>query len=96
MADRDDANLRQFKSRAQQPKNLRAGPSAPGGGVGQSIAPHAPVNVYVVYDSDFGGVTDRYDATRFKYTGTSPKVTTYEYMHGRRVQHESVGSTFHW
>lgn len=57
--------------------------------------PQAPVSVYVVHDSDFGHVTDQYDACRFRYTGTSPQITTYEYMNGRRVQHQSVGSFYY-
>ena len=85
MADRDDAQLRQFKARAQQPKLMQPKTGAT-----------APVNVFVVYDSDFGRVSDQYDSTRFKYTGTSPGLTKFESMRSRRDQHTSMESAFRW
>ncbi len=90
MSDRDDANIRHFKSRAQQPKLIRDGPAP-----GQSNIPGAPVNVYIVFDSDFGGHSNQIDDTRFKYVGTSPSLSQYEQMCGRRHYHASMGDNFY-
>lgn len=92
MADRDDAQLKQFSSRSKQPKVLRAGPAMQGP---SSTNPGlTPLNVFVVFDSEFGGVSDQVDATRFKYTGTSPGLTPYEEMNSRRSRQAFMRSTF--
>lgn len=90
MSDRDDANLKQFKSRSQQPKLLSAGPGTP-----QSTTnPAAPVNIYLVFDSNWGSVTDQVDATRFRYMGTSPSFTPYETMCSRRAGQACMYDSF--
>ena len=82
MTDRDDANLRQFKARAAQPKHMQPTVTTP------------PVNVFIVHDSEFGRAD--YDATRFKYTGTTPGTTKYEAMRSRRDLFQSAESVFRW
>lgn len=77
MCDRDDANLRHFRARAQEPKVVMGkqpmAKSKPG--------PYTPdginVNVFV-FDSGLGSTSDQMDATRFNYVGTSPAVSTYQ------------------
>lgn len=90
MADRDDANLRQFKSRSQQPKILSAGPAT----LPSTTNPAAPVNVFIVFDSDFGSHSDQIDSTRFKYMGTSPSVSSYESMCSRRAGQACMYDSF--
>jgi hypothetical protein len=85
MADRDDAALRHFRSRSQQPKILSSAPSA-----------NTPVNVFVVFDQGFGSVSDQVDTTRFKYTGTSPQLSRYEGMSNRRTITDSMKHAFEW
>jgi hypothetical protein len=81
---RDDANLRHFGSRSQQPKLLGAQASA---------QPSAPVlNVYIAYDQPFSNFTDEMEATRFRYVGTSPQVSTFNSCGQRRLLHQSVSS----
>jgi hypothetical protein len=94
MADesRNDANLRQFRSRAQQPKVLRAGPATPAA----TTNPAPPVNIYIVHDMNWGSVSDQLDATRFKYTGTSPSITPYESMCSRRQVQTCMNNSFQW
>lgn len=89
---RDDANLKQFKSRAQQPKVLAGGPGAMAAAQGVP----SPVNVFIVFDQGFGSTTDQIDDTRFKYVGTSPSITYYEGMCSRRNTQECMRSGFHW
>ncbi len=90
MADRDDANLKHFVARAQQPRVLAAGR-------GQNPSPSAPpVQVYVIFDQGFGSVSDQVDDTRFRYMGTSAPVSKYETMCGRRTQHGCYAETFKW
>ena len=84
--DRDDNVMRHFASRTQQSK-LTPAASAAGDGL-------TPVNVYLVFDQGFGGISDQVDATRFKYTGTSPGVTQYERISGRRVGHGCMQTSF--
>lgn len=88
MTDRDDANLRQFKSRSQQPKITAVGPA----NRPSSIAP--PVSVYIVFDQGFGSVADQIDDTRFKYVGTTPGLTRYESMCSRRAKQNCMRSSF--
>ncbi len=90
MGDRDDANLRQFKSRAQQPKLLASGPAnAP-----SQVGPGSSVNLFVVFDSDFGSTSDQIERNRFLYQGTSPSVSPYEGMCSRRTHQESFSSVY--
>lgn len=91
MADRDDAHLKQFVSRAKQPRVLAAGARAESG----SSAP-SPVQVYVVFDQGFGSASDQVDDTRFRYMGTSAPVSKYETMCGRRTQHSCMNEAFKW
>jgi hypothetical protein len=91
MADRDDATLRHFASRAKQPRVLAAGSRA------ESGSPSAPpVQVYVIFDQGFGSTADQVDDTRFRYMGTSAPVSKYETMCGRRTQHDCVAEVFKW
>jgi hypothetical protein len=85
MADRDDAALMHFSSRAQQPKVLAGGSSVAAGNV-----PNTPVNVFVVYEQPFGSTLDQIDDSRFRYRGTSQVPCT----DNRRVTHACMGSTF--
>ena len=87
---RNDATLRHFQSRSQQPKLLAGGPIAVTG------IPTAPVNVFVVYDQGFGSVTDQIDDTRFKYMGTNPQVSRFEKMSGRRLNQATMRESFNW
>lgn len=87
---RDDANIKHFAARAKQPKVLAGGPAA----ASAAVQGTTPVNVFIVFDQGFGGISDQMDATRFKYTGTSPQLSQYEMMNGRRIIQNSVGSTF--
>lgn len=90
MSDRDDANMKHFASRAQRPKVLAGGPAA-------AVAANegvSPVNVFIVFDQGFGHATDQIDDTRFRYVGTSPQVSQYEGMCGRRNCHESMKAGF--
>lgn len=87
MADRDDANLKQFKSRSQQPK-LIAAPN-----IAKRIENAPPnVSVYLVFDSGFGGVSDQIDDNRFKYMGTSTELSRYGLP--RQIKHECMRSAF--
>lgn len=91
MTDRDDSHLRQFVSRAKQPKVLAAGSFA------ESAHPAtAPVQVYVIFDQGFGSTTDQIDDTRFRYMGTSAPISKYETMCGRRTQHGCMSEVFKW
>jgi hypothetical protein len=77
--ERDIDNLRHFASRSQQPKVLVSSKRM---SIGNT--PPAPVQISIIYDNGWGGVTDQIDGTRFKYTGTSPGVSKYENMTARR------------
>ncbi len=91
MADRDDASLKHFVARAQQPRVLAAGSRAESG----SPSP-APVQVYVIFDQGFGSNADQVDDTRFRYMGTSAPISKYETMCGRRTQHGCMSEVFQW
>lgn len=84
MCDRDDANLKQFKSRSAQPKMSCNG----------AARPTSQFNVVVVYDNPFGDFGDRNDNLRFKYMGTSPMASQYEAMHHKRTMHNVMSSTY--
>jgi hypothetical protein len=91
MADRDEKHLRQFVSRAKQPRILAAGQRA------ESGSPSAPpVQVYIVFDQGFGSYSDQIDDTRFRYMGTSAQVSKYETMCGRRTVHGCLAEGFKW
>jgi hypothetical protein len=92
MSDHDDANLKQFRSRAQQYQNAVPGAARAQTGASSTAA---PVNVFVVFDSSLGGVSSEVDATRFRYTGTSQDQTTYEKMCARRMGQESMYARFY-
>ena len=62
---RDDANLRQFYSRSQQPKVIAAGAKVARG----DITP-VPVQVFIAFDQGFGRDMDQIDDTRFRYVGS--------------------------
>lgn len=74
---RNNKNIRHFTSRAKQPKVVAEGYVAKVA----SVHGIAPVNV--VFDQDFGSVSDQIDDTRFKYIGTSPQNS--QYMCNRRM-----------
>jgi len=77
---RNDANLRQFASRAKQPKVLASNPKVQSG-----VVSTAPVQVFVVFDQGFGSISDQIDDTRFSYTGTSSQISQYERACARRT-----------
>ena len=72
MADRDDANLRHFKSRSQQPKLLCDPKKST---CGSNIS---PVTMSYVFDSGFGGAMDQSSSVKFRHIGTSPNFSSYE------------------
>lgn len=94
MADesRNDSNIRHFISRSQQPKVLAGGPGA----VAAATHGTSPVNVFIVFDQGFGGVSDQIDDTRFKYIGTTPQVSRYEAMCNRRMGQSCMQNSFRW
>lgn len=88
MSDRDDAALRQFKTRSQQPRV-----SGPPKNVSHG-QPVANVNVFVsVYDHSHS-IADEIEATRFRYSGTSPQVSNMNTSTNRRLLHKSIASTY--
>jgi hypothetical protein len=89
MADRDDAVLRHYVSRAKQPKVLAAGPCTKRGEV-----PNTPVQVNIMFDQGFGSVSDQIDDVRFRYSGTASPVSHYESMCGRRVHQSCMHDGF--
>lgn len=88
--DRDDAGLRQFASRARQPKVIAGAPTA------AQVGTHnpSPVNVFIVYDSGFGNSLNQIDDNRFRHMGLSPVISSRSESNARRIQHDSVGSGF--
>lgn len=88
MGDRDDANLKQFRSRAQQPKTF---------GATRATDPSL-VKVYVVFDSEFGGKSDQVDDLRFNYVGTAPTSVTkpHEGMRSNAIKHDLMRDSFAW
>lgn len=87
---RSDANLRQFKSRAQQPKVLGNAPVMSNG----QPEPPSMINFYVSYDSPRSSTADEIEALRFRYTGTSPQVSTMNNFGRRRMMHASLGGVY--
>jgi hypothetical protein len=81
--DRDDANLRQYKSRSQQPRLLATGPAS----AGSCSTPGMTMNVN--FETPWGG--DQVDMTRFRFIGTSPSITPYESYSARRTTMTSMG-----
>jgi hypothetical protein len=73
MADRDDANLAQFKSRAKNKKVVEAP-------VNPTAA--APVQVFIVLDGHRS--TDQTDICGWTHIGTSPRVTPIDAARSRR------------
>jgi len=80
MGDRDDAALRNFKSRAGQPKFIAELPKS------QQRTPDATtINVNLSFDSGFGNsMTDLDNSMRYRYMGTSPAYTAYNNSNSRR------------
>lgn len=93
MADesRNNANIRHFVSRSKQPKILAGGPGA------ATAAKYgtAPVNVFIVFDQGFGGISNEIDDTRFKYLGTTPQISRYESMCGRALGQSCMRNSFY-
>jgi hypothetical protein len=88
--DRDDANLRQFGARSKQTRTIASGPAKP--------VPEVRIRVIVSNETDasFGSAMDDIDATRFKYTGTSPQISHYESMVGSRHRGQAfMKDSFH-
>ncbi len=86
MADRDDANMGHFKARSQQPRV--SGPP-------KNVSPGTPVtNVNVFISTYDHAVADQIEATRFRYSGTSPQVTNMNTSAHRRLIHQSIGATY--
>lgn len=85
MADRDDSNLKQFNSRAKQPKLLSSGP-----------ANQSPVNVYIIYDQGFGSLSNEVEGVKYKYVGVSNAQTQYESMTAKKTGFMSSNSLFNW
>ena len=82
--DRDNSNLRQFKSRAKQPKILCGSMTA--------SCTMSPSRAHNIYDSGFGGISDQIDDTRYNYMGTSPSLSryiTHPSLVGRACMHNS-------
>lgn len=84
---RSEANLRQFKSRSQQPKLLAGG---------QTAATPTPANVFIVFDQGFGSATDQIDDMRFNHVGTNPQLSQYEKINARRVRQAVMKEGFNW
>jgi hypothetical protein len=91
MADRDSANIRHFKSRSQQPKILTGG-----GSVNLPDAVPSPVNVAIVFDSDFSSVTDDMESTKFRYIGVPSYYAGGTSYCATRNKYESMRSGFQY
>ncbi len=89
MADRDDASMRHFTSRAAQPKGLVAA-------VSSGTQPNRATNGRFDggCDGGFGGGTDQLSGIDFRYTGTSPNVSAYEAMRTRKSNMNNSRSVF--
>lgn len=92
MCDRDDANLRHFRSRAQEPKVLMGKPPNSRPAPGPYAPPGLNVNVFVL-DAGFGSSSDQIDATRFRYVGTSPSVSTYQGHREKMSSQRTLGQS---
>lgn len=81
--DRDNTNIKHFKSRAQQPKILAE--SIPG--IPISLTSQSSC---ISFDSDWNATSDQLDATRFRYIGTTIAPSMYGNSCARRMCHESM------
>lgn len=88
MGDRDDANLKHFRSRSQQPKVLAEGPAA------QQAAQPVDITLNLVFDSGFGGHSHEMDDLRFRHMGTSPAWSMYGSSCARRNGQNCMRSGF--
>ena len=88
MGDRDEANLRQFISRSKQPKFIAEGP------VTKNPAGTSDINIYLQFDSPFGGYSNEVDDLRFRNWGTSPTWSMYDNSCSRRNGQACMRSTF--
>ncbi len=87
MADnRDEENLKHFKARAQQAK-VPVDNAPPRGEASPS-----PVNITLVFDSNFGSVSDEMEGARFRYMGVSPTVSMYNRTCARRLGQQVMSS----
>lgn len=101
MADRDDAALRNFSSRAKQPKFIAELPKQKTTRTpcvrGQS-APYTPdattINVNLSFDSGFGGGMSENDSMRYRYMGTSPAYSAYNNSSARWTNVNCMRSGF--
>ncbi len=92
---RDDANIRHFRSRSQQPKILTGG-----GSMDLPDTVPSPVNVTVVFDSDFSSVSDDMESLKFRYIGV-PQYSQYSLgpyngYCANRNKYESMKSGFQY
>jgi hypothetical protein len=89
---RDDASLRQFASRAQQPTAGVTGPVGAGGPRLQRSAPNsrpcapAPAQLIVVFNDRATNPNCEIDGTRFNYIGTSPQISEFGRSCARRTR----------
>lgn len=97
---RDNANLKHFKSRSQQPKIIAEGPKTPVPNYSVPINnPPTSVNIYIASDgceTPFGSISDQVDQTRWRFEGVSPHVTRYESTCGRRNVQTCMRSGFQY
>ena len=79
--ERSDRNVAHAMTRAKQPKLLVPGASIGG----NSAVTLSPSKIYLVFDQPMGTVADQISDSRFRYMGTSPTMSPYERMCGRRT-----------
>ena len=85
MCDRDDAALRNFSSRARQPKFIAELPKKPAQRSYGTYTPDATtINVNVAFDSGFGNNMSDNDTMRYRYLGTSPAYSAFNNSNARR------------
>jgi|TARA_R110002153_G_scaffold273997_3_gene446394 hypothetical protein len=77
MADRDDAALKHYASRSQQPKVLAAK---------GAVAPPPSTNINITFDQGFGSISDEISDTRFRYMGVAAPISQYDRMYGQRTK----------
>ncbi len=87
--DRDDANIKHFKSRSQQPKLLTGG-----GHIDADQAASPTVHIMFACDSEFGHMSDEIESLRFRYMGVPPDITTYNKCCARRANQAFMASSF--
>ncbi len=80
-SDRDDTNLKHFRSRAKQTQTTVN--DVP-------VDKPSPVNVTLVFDSGFGSVSDEIESTKFQYMGVSPTMSQYNISCARRQCQNSL------